>query len=87
MSPQAVTRWYKAPELLLSATSYGSGVDIWSAACIFGELFLRNPFLVGDSEMEQLDRVLRALGTPSLEEWNVSTSKWLLAGSCLFFRS
>ncbi|TPX33221.1 hypothetical protein SmJEL517_g03821 [Synchytrium microbalum] len=72
MSPQAVTRWYKPPELLLSATTYGSAVDMWSTACIFAELFIRSPFLVAerDSDMGQLDVILKALGTPTVEEWN-----------------
>ncbi|TPX48620.1 hypothetical protein SeMB42_g02928 [Synchytrium endobioticum] len=70
MSPQAVTRWYKPPELLLSATSYGTAVDIWSCGCIFAELFIRSPFLVGDSEMGQMKAILQAFGTPTLEEWN-----------------
>jgi len=32
-----VTRWYRAPEVNLSA-DYGSGIDLWSAGCIFAEL-------------------------------------------------
>jgi serine/threonine protein kinase len=32
-----VTRWYRAPELLLSCTEYTSAIDVWSCGCIFAE--------------------------------------------------
>lgn len=32
------TRWYRAPELLLGATNYGVGVDIWAMGCILAEV-------------------------------------------------
>ena len=37
-SHAVATRWYRAPELLYGARSYGKAVDIWSAGCIFAEL-------------------------------------------------
>ncbi|KAL2321482.1 hypothetical protein Fmac_025861 [Flemingia macrophylla] len=33
---EIVTLWYRAPEVLLGATHYSTGVDIWSVGCIFG---------------------------------------------------
>lgn len=42
---QVFARWYRAPELLFGTKQYGSGVDVWAAACIFAELLLRRPFL------------------------------------------
>ncbi|VWU53316.1 protein kinase 5, putative, partial [Hepatocystis sp. ex Piliocolobus tephrosceles] len=38
---QVVTRWYRAPELLYAARSYGVGIDMWSVGCIIAELLLR----------------------------------------------
>ncbi|VDK54877.1 unnamed protein product [Gongylonema pulchrum] len=38
---QVVTRWYRAPELIYGARSYGVGVDIWAVGCIIAELLLR----------------------------------------------
>jgi serine/threonine protein kinase len=32
-----VTRWYRAPEIILSEP-YNSAVDVWSVGCIFAEL-------------------------------------------------
>ena len=37
-SPQIVTLWYRAPEVLLSCTPYTPAVDMWSNACIFAEM-------------------------------------------------
>ena len=43
------TRWYRAPELLVSFKNYTPAVDMWSVGCILAELLLRKPFLRGDS--------------------------------------
>ncbi|RKP14223.1 Pkinase-domain-containing protein [Piptocephalis cylindrospora] len=69
MTPQVITRWYRPPELLMGAKTYSSGVDLWALGCVFAELMLRAPYLPGDSEMDQLDVIFRALGTPTDEEW------------------
>ncbi|KAI8052270.1 kinase-like domain-containing protein [Syncephalis plumigaleata] len=62
-------RWYRAPELLFGARDYESAVDMWSVGCIFAELMLRTPYLPGDSEMQQLDLIFKALGTPTETDW------------------
>ena len=36
------TRWYRAPELMLSIADYACGVDVWSVGCIFAGLLLFN---------------------------------------------
>lgn len=69
MTSQVVTRWYRSPELLFGAKSYGTGVDIWSVGCIFAELMLRTPYLPGNTDVDQLDTIFRALGTPTDEDW------------------
>ena len=38
LTGHVVTRWYRAPELILLEKDYGEAIDIWSAGCIFGEL-------------------------------------------------
>ncbi|KAG2375139.1 hypothetical protein C9374_010143 [Naegleria lovaniensis] len=68
-SPQCVTRWYRAPELLFGAELYGPSVDLWSVGCIFAELMLRVPLFPGDSDIDQLGKIFACLGTPSEEEW------------------
>lgn len=47
MTDYVATRWYRAPELLLSYKEYGPSVDIWSVGCLFAELLRRKPFLPG----------------------------------------
>ncbi|KAH8832204.1 CMGC/CDK/CDK7 protein kinase [Flagelloscypha sp. PMI_526] len=69
MTHQVITRWYRPPELLLGARHYGSAVDIWSVGCIFAELMLRTPYLAGESDMDQIRTIFRALGTPTEAEW------------------
>ncbi|KAA3455749.1 cyclin-dependent kinase D-3-like [Gossypium australe] len=62
-------RWYRAPELLFGSKQYGSGVDVWAAACIFAELLLRRPFLQGTSDIDQLGKIFAAFGTPTSSQW------------------
>lgn len=38
MSPNVVTLWYRAPELLLQARTQTTSVDMWAAGCILGEI-------------------------------------------------
>jgi cyclin-dependent kinase 7 len=66
------SRWYRAPELLFGARDYSTAVDMWAVGCIFAELMLRVPYMAGDNDLEQLQIIFRALGTPSEKEWPVS---------------
>jgi cyclin-dependent kinase 10 len=69
LTPGVVTVWYRAPELLLSATRYTSAVDIWSAGCIMGELIIQLPLLPGETELEQFALIVKLLGSPSDKIW------------------
>ena len=40
LSVHVVTRWYRAPELILIETDYTSAIDVWSVGCIFAELMM-----------------------------------------------
>lgn len=66
---EVVTLWYRAPEILLGSRTYATPVDIWSAGCIFAELASKRPIFPGDSEIDQLFRIFRVLGTPDSETW------------------
>lgn len=59
--------------MLFGSRYYSSAVDIWSVGCIFAELMLRIPYLPGESDMDQLKTIFRALGTPTEEDWPVSS--------------
>jgi len=59
------TRWYRAPELLLGATLYSEGVDMWSVGCIIGEMVSGKPILRGRSTIDQLEKIVELTGKPS----------------------
>jgi cyclin-dependent kinase 12/13 len=69
LTNNVVTIWYKPPELLLGATRYTNAVDTWSAGCVHAELEMGRPLFPGKTEVEQLDYICRAVGTPSDETW------------------
>ncbi len=64
-SREVVTLWYRAPEILLGATEYSTGIDVWAIGCIFAELVTKKPLFAGDSDIDQLYRIFRVLGTPN----------------------
>lgn len=51
MTNNVVTLWYRPPELLLGATHYGVGVDLWSVGCILAELLTGKPILPARTEV------------------------------------
>lgn len=72
MTSRVVTLWYRPPELLLGATDYGVGVDLWSAGCILAELLAGKPIMPGRTEVEQLHKIYKLCGSPSEEYWKKS---------------
>ncbi|KAG6701576.1 hypothetical protein I3842_08G172200 [Carya illinoinensis] len=67
MTSRVVTLWYRPPELLLGATDYGVGIDLWSAGCILAELLAGKPIMPGRTEVEQLHKIYKLCGSPSDE--------------------
>ncbi|XP_014509060.1 probable serine/threonine-protein kinase At1g54610 [Vigna radiata var. radiata] len=72
MTSRVVTLWYRPPELLLGATDYDVGVDLWSAGCILAELLAGKPIMPGRTEVEQLHKIFKLCGSPSDEYWKKS---------------
>jgi serine/threonine protein kinase len=66
---EVVTLWYRAPEILLGSRNYSTPVDIWAIGCIFAEMVMKRPLFPGDSEIDELFRIFRTLGTPSEIIW------------------
>jgi len=66
---EVVTLWYRAPEILLGGRQYSTPVDVWSIGCIFAEMVTCSPLFPGDSEIDQLFKIFRCLGTPTEETW------------------
>ncbi len=68
LTEYVATRWYRAPELLLSANNYSTAVDMWSVGCIFAEMLQRKPFLPGTDTKNQIELICEYLGTPDIED-------------------
>ena len=73
MTDYVATRWYRAPELVLRSRAYNQSVDVFALACIMAELYLGRPLFPGNSELDQLTRIVTVLGTPTQEEWPQGT--------------
>lgn len=62
LTNRVVTLWYRAPELLLGATRYDGGVDVWAAGCILWELVAGHSPFTGSDEFQVLDSIASRLG-------------------------
>ncbi|KAK9903136.1 hypothetical protein M0R45_006223 [Rubus argutus] len=66
---EVVTLWYRAPEILLGSRHYSTPVDVWSVGCIFAEMVNQRPLFPGDSEIDELFKIFRIVGTPNEDTW------------------
>ncbi|XP_060524099.1 cyclin-dependent kinase 2-like isoform X2 [Cylas formicarius] len=66
---EVITVWYRAPELLLGEKMYCTGVDVWSLGCVMAEMLMKRALFPGDSEIDQLYKIFKVLGTPSEDIW------------------
>ncbi|CAE6477093.1 unnamed protein product [Rhizoctonia solani] len=67
MTEYVATRWYRAPEIMLSFRKYTTAIDIWSIGCILGELLGMKPMFKGKDYVDQLNIIIDILGTPDEE--------------------
>lgn len=67
-TPYIVSRYYRAPELMLCLTKYSTAIDVWAAGCIMAELATLTPFFKGKTEGDQLFAIFRILGSMSSDE-------------------
>ena len=75
MTQWVATRWYRAPEVMLSYKRYTTAIDVWSIGCILAELLTRRPLFKGDDYGTQLTLIMEVLGTPSDEVLNKLASE------------
>jgi serine/threonine protein kinase len=66
-SSNVVTLWYRAPELMFGKRQYDMAIDIWSAGLIIAELVRGTALFPGDSDVDQLHRIFRVMGSPTAE--------------------
>jgi len=62
LTTYVVTRWYRAPELML-ADSYQASVDMWAVGCILAELVKRRALFPGKNTLNQLELVTQTMGS------------------------
>jgi len=68
-SPYVVTRWYRAPEILLGFSNYGSPADMWALGVTIAEALIGSVLFPGRDQMHQLQLIFEKLGAPTLETW------------------
>ena len=68
MTEYVATRWYRAPEIMLSWKEYTKAIDVWSVGCIFAELLGRRPLFPGKDYIHQLNLITDVIGTPDEED-------------------
>lgn len=75
LTEYVVTRWYRAPEIMLACQEYTSAIDMWSVGCIFAELLARSPLFPGEDYIAQLRLICDKLGRPDEKDLDFVTSE------------
>merc|ERR1712183_362847 len=65
LTDYVVTRWYRAPEVVLLASEYTKSIDVWSVGCILCELIGRKPIFTGKDHLDQIKRIIQVIGSPT----------------------
>ncbi|EDV23520.1 uncharacterized protein TRIADDRAFT_50520 [Trichoplax adhaerens] len=68
LTDYVATRWYRAPEILLSSQRYTFGVDMWSIGCILGEILIGKALFPGTSTLNQVEKIVQVIGHPRSED-------------------
>nr|CAG4712537.1 unnamed protein product [Naegleria fowleri] len=77
------TRWYRAPECLLTDGFYDQKMDMWSVGCVFYEMITFEPLFPGENELDQIHLIHKIVGTPSeeiLNKFRKHASRYLTNG-------
>lgn len=75
MTEYVVTRWYRAPELVLTH-EYTNAVDLWAVGCIMGDLLGRKVMFPGKDFKHQVETICAVLGKPSEDDYaHVSSNR------------
>jgi cyclin-dependent kinase 1 len=69
LTHEVVTLWYRPPEILLGSQTYAPPMDVWAIGAILVEMITKRPLFPGDSEIDQLYKIFRQLGTPREDVW------------------
>lgn len=69
MTEYVATRWYRAPEIMLTFQEYTTAIDVWSVGCILAEMLIGRPLFPGRDYHNQLWLIIEILGTPNMEDY------------------
>jgi p38 MAP kinase len=81
MTGYVTTRYYRAPEIMLSWQQYANAVDIWSVGCILAEMTLGKALFPGKDQVHQFTLITELLGKPPKDvmERVYSKNVWWIA--------
>lgn len=66
---EGFTTWYKPPEVLMGSRNYDQTFDMWSFACVFGEMLNGGPLFPGQNDLHQVSKISDLLGSPTEDNW------------------
>jgi casein kinase II subunit alpha len=67
---RVASRYFKGPELLVNFQCYDYSLDLWSFGCMLaGMIFKKEPFFLGQDNIDQLVKIVRVLGTDDFEAY------------------
>jgi len=75
LTEYVATRWYRAPEVLLSPGRYTKALDLWSIGCILAELLGRKVIFPGKNFQDQIEKICEVLGNPTPQDLRGVTSE------------
>ncbi|VDM22382.1 unnamed protein product [Hydatigera taeniaeformis] len=76
LTEYVATRWYRAPEIMLTSKVYTKAIDLWSVGCILAEMYSNRVLFPGKHYIDQLKMILEVLGSPHQEDINsISNTK------------
>lgn len=78
LTEYVVTRYYRAPEIMLSSHEYTNAVDVWSTGCSFGEVLSGKVLFPGQNYIEQIVLIINMRGSPDQNTLGLISNEYAL---------
>lgn len=75
LTEYVTTRYYRAPEIMITQSQYTTAVDLWSIGCILAEILILKPLFPGQDCQHQLNLIFDFIGTPTSDDLQFINSK------------